>query len=62
MSPHEQAEPFIESYTKLMHGDTELSSFQKVLEMKVCVCVCVCVCCQYLPHVCVCLLAGLEAQ
>ena len=54
MSPHEQAEPFIESYTKLMHGDTELSSFQKVLEMKVCVCVCV----LPVPPSCVCVSAG----
>ena len=36
MSPHEQAEEFIASYTKLMHEDTDISNFQKVLEMKVC--------------------------
>lgn len=35
MSPHEQAEEFIASYTKLMHEDTDISNFQKVLEMKV---------------------------
>jgi len=34
MSPHEQAEEFIASYTKLMHEDTDISNFQKVLEMK----------------------------
>ena len=35
MAPHEQAEEFIASYTKLMHGDTDTTNFQKVLEMKV---------------------------
>ena len=35
MSPHEQAEEFIASYSKLMQGDTDISNFQKVLEMKV---------------------------
>ena len=35
MSPHEQAEEFIASYTKLMQGDTDTTNFQKVLEMKV---------------------------
>ena len=35
MSPHELAEEFIASYTKLMHGDTDTANFQKVLEMKV---------------------------
>ncbi len=35
MSPHEQAEEFISSYRKLMQGDSEVSNFQKVLEMKV---------------------------
>ena len=35
MSPHEQAEEFISSYNKLMQGDSDVSNFQKVLEMKV---------------------------
>ena len=35
MSPHEQAEEFIASYTKLMQGDMDTTNFQKVLEMKV---------------------------
>ena len=35
MAPHAQAEEFIASYTKLMQNDTDISNFQKVLEMKV---------------------------
>lgn len=34
MAPHQQAEEFISSYRKLMQGDTDVSNFQKVLEMK----------------------------
>ena len=36
MSPHEHAEEFIGSYFKLMDGDNDISSFQRILEMKVC--------------------------
>jgi len=35
MSPHEQAEEFISSYMKLMQADSDVTNFQKVLEMKV---------------------------
>ena len=35
MSPHERAEEFLSSYSKLMQGDTDIANFQKVLEMKV---------------------------
>ena len=35
MAPHEHAEEFLSSYSKLMVGDTDVSNFQKVLEMKV---------------------------
>ena len=36
MTPHEQAEEFVSSYRKLIHDDTDVINFQKVLEMKVC--------------------------
>ena len=35
MAPHEHAEEFLASYSKLMHGDSDVANFQKVLEMKV---------------------------
>ena len=35
MSPHEHAEEFLASYSKLMQGDTDVANFQKTLEMKV---------------------------
>ena len=35
MAPHQQAEEFISSYRKLMQEDTDVTNFQKVLEMKV---------------------------
>ena len=35
MSPHEHAEEYLASYSKLMHGDTDVANFQKILEMKV---------------------------
>ena len=35
MAPHEHAEEFLSSYSKLMVGDTDVANFQKVLEMKV---------------------------
>ena len=35
MAPHEHAEDFVASYTKLMQNDTDIGNFQKVLEMKV---------------------------
>ena len=35
MAPHEHSEEFLASYGKLMGGDTDIPSFQKVLEMKV---------------------------
>ena len=35
MAPHEYTEDFVASYTKLMHGDTGIGNFQKVLDMKV---------------------------
>ena len=35
MAPHEHAEDFVASYTKLMQGDTDIGNFQKVLHMKV---------------------------
>lgn len=35
MSPHEHAEEFLASYSKLMQGDMDIANFQKVLEMKV---------------------------
>ncbi len=35
MSPHDHAEDFVLNYSKLMHGDTDITNFQKVLEMKV---------------------------
>ena len=35
MSPHEHAEEFLASYSKLMQGDTDVANFQKILEMKV---------------------------
>ena len=35
MAPHEHAEEFLASYSKLMNGDTDVANFQKILEMKV---------------------------
>lgn len=35
MSPHEHAEEFISNYAKLMEGDSDITSFQRILEMKV---------------------------
>ena len=35
MAPHEHAEEFVASYTKLMQGNTDIGNFQKVLDMKV---------------------------
>lgn len=34
MAPHEHAEDFVTSYTKLIQSDTDIGNFQKVLEMK----------------------------
>ena len=35
MSPHDQAEEFISHYFSIMQRDTDVSSFQKILDMKV---------------------------
>ena len=35
MTPHDMAHAFVAKFINLMKGDAELSTFQRVLEMKV---------------------------
>ena len=35
MTPHDMAHAFVANFINLMKGDAEVSSFQRVLEMKV---------------------------
>ena len=42
MAPHSIAEAFVGNYINLMKGDSDVASFQRVLEMKVRENVCVC--------------------